>query len=261
MARAEDEPVAAELLARYAHGALSEAEQRALYEAALADQAVFETLLEEQALRELLADPAVRAQALQHLRARAGPRSLARWGAIAAALALIAVSAWLLYRPPGGPDLLAVAAAPGPEAALLWTEADSAPQAKSLSAVDARLAVRFPSGSGRPHPGDPIEVSITVDSEAWVALLIDPPSGGPRLLLPAGPPGTVRIAPGAPVRLGSERSQPLRAPATPGRYRLRLVAVGLQGRSAPLDLDALRERLSVGEATLAQASFELAGDR
>ncbi len=56
MKRAEAE----KLLGGYATGTLTEAERRALFKGALADQELFNALADEEALRELLADPQVR---------------------------------------------------------------------------------------------------------------------------------------------------------------------------------------------------------
>jgi|GEM_PF-906664 len=93
------------LLGGYATGTLTEAERRALYEAALTDQALFDALVGEEALREVLEDPRCRRQIEQALRApRPGilgraagwmrrPRGWELAGALAtaAAVAIIAV--------------------------------------------------------------------------------------------------------------------------------------------------------------------------
>jgi hypothetical protein len=61
-ARPED---AGRLAGGYATGNLSESEQEALFQAALEDQEVFNQLMEEQALKELIEEPAVKAQILE----------------------------------------------------------------------------------------------------------------------------------------------------------------------------------------------------
>lgn len=53
------------LLGGYATGTLTEAERKALFDAAIEDQQLFETLADEQALKELVEDPASRAQLLR----------------------------------------------------------------------------------------------------------------------------------------------------------------------------------------------------
>jgi hypothetical protein len=63
------------LLGGYATGTLTEAERRALFEAALSDQELFEALAGEEALKELLEDPGCRRQIEQALRER--PQGLA----------------------------------------------------------------------------------------------------------------------------------------------------------------------------------------
>lgn len=55
------------LLGGYATGTLTEAEQQALYAAALEDEQLFAALADEQALKELLDDPAARGQLLASL--------------------------------------------------------------------------------------------------------------------------------------------------------------------------------------------------
>ena len=52
------------LLGGYATGTLTPEEQQALFEAALSDQELFDALAREEALREVMADPAARAQLL-----------------------------------------------------------------------------------------------------------------------------------------------------------------------------------------------------
>jgi hypothetical protein len=58
------------LLGGYATGTLTEEERRALFEAALSDQALFEALAGEEALKELLEDPSCRRQVEQALEER-----------------------------------------------------------------------------------------------------------------------------------------------------------------------------------------------
>jgi hypothetical protein len=89
------------LLGGYATGALTEAEQQALFEAALHDQALFDALAREQSLRDLLRDPAARAQLLSALEP-APPRRFWTWRPIAAvpAMAVIATLAGVIARKP-----------------------------------------------------------------------------------------------------------------------------------------------------------------
>jgi hypothetical protein len=83
------------LIGAYATGSLSEAERKALFEAALDDQELFDELAREHALKELLDEPGVKAR----LTAALAPRQKRRWakpwtwaaaGAFAVAVAVIA---------------------------------------------------------------------------------------------------------------------------------------------------------------------------
>ena len=55
------------LLAGYATGTLTESERKALFEAALTDEGLFAAIADEQPLRELLEDPALRAELLERI--------------------------------------------------------------------------------------------------------------------------------------------------------------------------------------------------
>jgi len=84
------------LLGGYATGTLTAEEQRALFEAALQDQELFDALAREQALRELLGDPAARAQLLMAVDEAPAPWHRRWWrlapvAAMAAAIAVVAV--------------------------------------------------------------------------------------------------------------------------------------------------------------------------
>ena len=68
---------AKKLLGGYATGTLTDAEQEALFAAALDDQELFDALAREQSLREVLRDPAVKAELLAALDER--PRRWWKW--------------------------------------------------------------------------------------------------------------------------------------------------------------------------------------
>jgi hypothetical protein len=91
---------ARKLLGGYATNSLTEAERKALFEAALDDQELFDALQQEEALKELLADPVSRNRVQQAL--AQAPASGAAWwsrgwvwgglaGAVAAAVMIVAV--------------------------------------------------------------------------------------------------------------------------------------------------------------------------
>src|SRR6476661_4415215 len=89
------------LLGGYATGTLSEAEQKALFEAALHDEALFEELAAEQAVKDLLDDPAHRAELLRALDAPPRKSWLWRWWPAAGALAgVIIVASVVINRLP-----------------------------------------------------------------------------------------------------------------------------------------------------------------
>ncbi|HJV23880.1 MAG TPA: hypothetical protein VJ570_14350 [Holophagaceae bacterium] len=106
------------LLGGYATGTLTEAERSALFTAALAHQEVFDALMDEEALRELLADPATRAQLLAALAepAKVVPFWRRHPGALGlAASLLIAVTAGVAYlRTPPPPIALPAPPMPAP---------------------------------------------------------------------------------------------------------------------------------------------------
>ena len=88
---------ARKLLGGYATNSLTEAERKALFEAALDDQELFDALQQEQALKELLADPVSRSQIQQTLAEAPVPRPARAWlwgglaGAVAAGVLIVAV--------------------------------------------------------------------------------------------------------------------------------------------------------------------------
>ena len=92
------------LIGGYATGSLSEAERKALFEAALEDQDLFDELAREQALKEILEEPGAKQRLIAAL--ASGDTKLAWWrrplvlsAAGALAVAVIGVS-WLLERGP-----------------------------------------------------------------------------------------------------------------------------------------------------------------
>lgn len=98
---------AEKLLGGYAMGILTEAERRALFEAALEHQEIFDALMEEEALRELLADPAVRRHLLSLLSEPAPLNVRPFWRkpavlGLAASLFLVVTTSLVLRRQPPG---------------------------------------------------------------------------------------------------------------------------------------------------------------
>jgi hypothetical protein len=99
------------LIGGYATGSLTEQERRALFEAALSDQALFEALAGEEAFREVLLDPRCRRQIDQALRPAPGfLERVAGWArrphawALAGSLAATAAIALLVIRTEQAPQ-------------------------------------------------------------------------------------------------------------------------------------------------------------
>jgi hypothetical protein len=244
-----DDTTRERLLARFAAGTLDEADRRTLFDAALEDQALFDTLGDEDMLKDLLEPAASRRAVLERL-ARPRRRSpLVRWTAplaVAAALA-VAVLGVRLMRP-GGTDLLEAAGDPGPVAGILWTATDGIPPSKALAAP----AASFDLGVETLRSGDRLPLSAAVSETVWASVLLMPPKGGPRLLLPREGGPWIRQEAG-PLPLGA-----LLAPREPGHYRLRLTAVRTADAGPPPDGAALLTRLATGDATLIDVSFDVA---
>lgn len=89
------------LLALYAADALTDAERKELYAAALQDQALFDQLAEEDSIRELVAMPGAKARLIASLEEESpvavAPPAPMRWFAWASGLALVFVSGAISY--------------------------------------------------------------------------------------------------------------------------------------------------------------------
>lgn len=149
---------AKKLLGGYATGTLTEAEQEALFAAALDDQELFDALGREQSLREVLQDPAVKAELLAALDER--PRRWWNWRPAAvlglAGLAALAVVVVVRQKPPA-PAVVAevrapAAQAPAPEAVTAERPpAPAPPRRKAATRVTAPSLPEFarqPAGGG-----------------------------------------------------------------------------------------------------------------
>jgi len=128
------------LLGGYATATLSDAERRALFEAALEDQELFDALAKEHTLRDVLQDPAARAQLLealgparQRFRVRVWrwlqrPAGLALAGGFACMVVLIGVAVRQGHRPEREEILTAAVTQPGPPVKIF----EPAPSEKKL---------------------------------------------------------------------------------------------------------------------------------
>ncbi|MDR3699215.1 MAG: hypothetical protein P4L56_06235 [Candidatus Sulfopaludibacter sp.] len=152
------------LLGGYATGTLTPEEQQTLFEAALSDQELFDALAREQSLRDLLNDPAARAQLLAAIDEKPLPWYRQFWrpaAVVAAAAACLAIAGVYLTRPkphPAAPPELvaevrqpepaappqapAVADRPAPRRATTMkkTPAEPAPQSNAIAELNAPAA-------------------------------------------------------------------------------------------------------------------------
>ncbi len=137
------------LLGGYAAGNLTREEREELCRAALENQTLFDALAHEEPFRELLADPAARAQLLRDLREDrpASERRIWAWVWRPAVLAVAGSAAGLIlmvsviryaHREPAGPTL--VAQAPRPQAEVLRTPPAAAPAPPPATTVAKRAA-------------------------------------------------------------------------------------------------------------------------
>jgi hypothetical protein len=142
------------LLGGYATGTLTAEEQQALFAAALDDQELFDTLAREQSLRDLLRDPAMKAQALAALDDRAKPKWILWWRPAAAGLAMAAVTVFAVIairrpRPAAEPSLSAVVKPAAPPPAPAEREAAQATEIRREAAPLKKKAARAVSAEKR----------------------------------------------------------------------------------------------------------------
>ena len=226
-------------LGELARGALGEDERRALYEAALDDQALFDALAAEDGLQDVLADASARETVKARLRGAPPKASVPRWSAplaAAASVAVVALGAFFLYG--GRPDLVRVAGPPTAETERLWREAESTTEAKGLAPFELRVNVASGAlGSGRFQRGEELHITLlSVGRDADAALLLQLPDGALRPLDPPAEAITRRLAADTPREVRTADGRPPVAPRVLGLHRLRLVALeggqalGLCGR-------------------------------
>jgi hypothetical protein len=197
------------LLGGYATGTLTAAEQQALFAAALDDQELFDTLAREQSLRDLLRDPAARAELLSGLDTPAS-RSGGFWqwlrrpmvaGLATAGVAAIAVVAvWQVtrFQHLKRPAAMIVAEMKRQDAAPAVPEAPAAPAAKPpegrlrtkladapAAAMAERKAahVMAPPSAAQPAAGAPAQVAeapaALMKDKAIVSTVAPPPPPAP----------------------------------------------------------------------------------
>jgi hypothetical protein len=167
------------LLGGYATDTLSEAERRALLEAALEDQELFDALAKEQALREALQEPGARRQLLEALEPAHD-----RWQwlrrpavlALAGSAAVLLIVAGLVLRPakpPGKPVLIAKA---------LQETAPPAPMVKVVPPAPAAAAAPAPSSRPpRPRRAAKMAQPLAKPMESAPAAIPPPPAAAAEL--------------------------------------------------------------------------------
>ena len=228
------------LLGGYATGTLTPEEQQALFAAALEDQGLFDALVREQSLRDLLRDPAARAELLSALDSPAG-RTGGFWQwlrrpavaglATAGVVAIAVVAVWQGTRlsPPRLADRVMVAE-------LRPQEAAPARQAEAKLPEAPRREVKQAPSAFRPKDSNP-----TVDRKPVAAVEAVPPPAQSAAPAPAPPPPvTMRkleadvnapAAPSPPMPLADARALFYAAPLAPGANAF--VPPGGVGGAAP----------------------------
>ncbi len=176
------------LIGAYATGSLSEAERKALFEAALDDQALFDELAREQALKELLEEPGVKPR----LAAALAPRQKRRWTkpwiwAAAGTLAVAAIAGLVFLR-----------TLPQPEKTVEMAQATAPAGPVPSPVVPAPIAPPLP--VTRPVPPTPVIPSPVPNAATPILPAPVPVAAPPAVAQPgAPPPVVVNDAPAIPV--------------------------------------------------------------
>jgi hypothetical protein len=234
------------LLGGYATDTLSEAERRALFEAALDDRELFAELAKEQALRELLQDPPARQQLLEALSPAREPLGARAWRwlrrpavlAMAGGLAALLIVAGLLLR--------SRQAARKEEVVVV---ADEISQPQAPTAVTPRAKKPAPAGAAvetKRKLKRPLPRSLqSPESQPLNSRNQLPPSAFP-LVQPAPPPpaasrpgGFGMPANGAVGALVSPQMAKARAPAPNPSVKYTLLLMGADGAYSPAPPDAV----------------------
>src|ERR1017187_2210559 len=170
------------LLGGYATDTLSEAERRALFEAAIEDQELFDALAKEQALRDVLHDPSARQQLIEALGPAREPVAARAWRwlrqpaalAMAGGMAALLIVAGLVLRqnalvpqpaPPRAGPLSAGAPSAAHEKLFRPPAARVLRPSATLPAPPALPASR-PAASPLPPAGTPSSVKLAGEAEA-----------------------------------------------------------------------------------------------
>ncbi|HEV2687942.1 MAG TPA: hypothetical protein VGV35_05285 [Bryobacteraceae bacterium] len=146
------------LLGGYATNTLTEAERKALFDAALDDQELFNALQDEEALKDLLADPVSRAQVQRALEQPPRPRVSwwnRRWawaGAASAVAAAVVIVGVVRMNAPAPRNAEQVYSADAAKAPAVSQPASVANKEKAVEPVAPKLAARAVDGTTAGKP-------------------------------------------------------------------------------------------------------------
>ena len=232
------------LLAGRVAEALSPAEERRLYRAALEHQPVFDSLAKQDELTDVLRDPALRQRLSQRLTAATPPAARARslrpayWLATLAAAASVAVVLWS-GRPQPGPVAQAPAVptgarpigrglTPNPDARAIGAPAPPLLLSLVFDLPVKEAGARLVINGAVPEPtlaeGQALRLGFTVDQPVNVLLVEERPDGSRHLLDPTTGTGPPRLEAGTQVLVPPQGQPDRTVTGPPGVYRVRLAA-------------------------------------
>jgi hypothetical protein len=227
------------LLGGYATGTLTDEEKQVLYEAALQDDQLFEALENEQALKELLDDPAYRAQLLQaaetHRFTVRGafrewferPKSKVLVGA--GLVALIAITIQTVRHQP---QHMQVAQVKEPVQAVPYT---APPPSQASELAPAAPKVRRAAPTPKPKPPAPAETVVTAgETQLKYTVVLDEPA---RVIVEANQRGFATLtaantaASSAPLEPGQPATMPIPPAAASVKLSFRRLPSSLVGNA------------------------------
>lgn len=189
------------LLGGYATGTLTPEERRVLFEAALDDQELFDTLAREEALREVLSDPATRAQLLAAMDEAPAPWYRRMWSpvpmaALAAVVLLVSgVAVWQNSRIPQNRRMAKLELPPPPLANQGTPILPPPPEIARTAPVLSPYPLPAPAPTAPPLPPAEAKAALAQDTAATVS---GSPASIPQAQLgQAGAQGGLRPAPSA----------------------------------------------------------------
>lgn len=216
-----------ELLARYASGRLTAAEEARLHRAALDDQELFDELVAEQAVRDALDLPGAR-ERVRALLEGSPARRPARFRWVLPTLAAAALVATLGVRvfvergtERGAPSRVEEPSPAPPEPPRARSLTVPPPEPTVAPGADAVLVLNKPGPRPEYAIGEPFKLGVRVARRVAVYLEEVPATGVPRRLYP--PEGAIELPAGAELVLPPPGAPALavQGPAGPRTIRLR----------------------------------------